>query len=213
LEPPSIYMEKFFLERRRLVERLATASSLDDVQDLVIRSSLLLSPMVATCGPAGPNVAPLMVTFLPRREHLPRAMEDLERIQREYWGQGPRVYQVAARFLLDYVYNPDVSDPLLLGSHLMTRGHTYTNIEATGMATLGILIPPDEAALELRVKAWIEEDGDYYKYINMVHDLMHVVPHGRRSHPWYPALIMRVDKIYDNSYQSLGKLVWERPGA
>lgn len=209
-EPPEIYMDLFFYARRRIVEKMLEAGRLEALENMIYKNAMLLSPMVATCGPAGPNVAPLMVTFLPREEWIGRALEELERIEREYWGAGHRVYPVAARFLLEYVYNPERSDPLLLGSHLMTRGHTYTNIEATGRATLGILIPPDEGALELRATAEIVEDGPVYRYINMVHDLMHAVPHGERSHPWYPAVVFRVDEIYDNSYQSLGKLVWRR---
>lgn len=210
VEAPELYMRMFFYERRRLAELLSRSGRLEEARELVVRNALLLSPMVATCGPAGPNVAPFMVTFLPRREHIERLLKELEHISREYWGQGARAYVAASRFLLENVYNPELVDPLMLGSHLMSRGHTYQNITATGKATLGVLLPPDEGALELRATVWIEEEGLYYRYINMLHDLMHVVPRGERSHPWYPAVIFRVDEVYDNSYHSLGKLVWRR---
>ncbi|MCE4625725.1 MAG: hypothetical protein F7C35_07695 [Desulfurococcales archaeon] len=207
---PSIYLEKFFYARRRLVEIMLSGKTPDEMEVEIIKASHLLSPMVATCGPAGPNVAPLMVTFLPREQYVGEAIEELRRIRSKYWGSGPKAYRAAAEFLLEYVYNLERADPLRLATHLMSKGHTYTNIEATGEATLGILFPPDEGALELRAKASIISQGPVYEYVNMVHDLMHAVPHGESSHPWYPAAVFEVYEIYDNSYQALGKLVYRR---
>ncbi len=205
---PEKYMKLYFYERRKIVEALLKAKSMDEISDLIYRNSLLLAPTVATCGPAGVNAAPFMVSFKVRDEFLQDAINEMKRILEEMHGAGWRAMTRAANFLLDYVYNPEKSDPLTLVSHLMSRGHTYKNIIETGEATISILIPPDKAAFELRTNATIIEEGPLYQYANMLHDLIHVAPEGRRSHPWYPAIIFRVREIYDNSYEILGKRIY-----
>jgi len=208
-EIPRLYMEEFYLARRRLVERMLSPS--ESLEEIFKLSGPLLAPMFATHGPAGLNIAPFMLSFSVRDELLGEAIAELERIRGEYWGKGHTVHAAAARFLLDWVYNPERANPLRLVSHLMTRGHTYTNVSATGEAAVGILIPPDRGALELRCKARIVEEGPLYRYTNLLHDLMHTVPRGRASHPWYPALVLDVYEIYDNSYESLGRKIYPAP--
>ena len=203
---PDIYMKEFYFVRRSLVEKML--SSTTDLEELFKFAGPLLAPMVATYGPAGINVAPFMLTFTVYEKYLAQAVEHLRKLNNELWGKGHVAYAAAAEFLLEWIYNPERSDPLVLSTHLMVKGHTFTNIKATRRATIGILIPPDRGALELRAEAEIYEEGPYYEFVNLLHDLMHVVPRGERSHPWYPALILRVKEIYDNSYQSLGKKIY-----
>ncbi len=205
---PRLYLDEFFLRRRYLVEKMLKAKSISELEHEIAANSTLLSPIVATCGPAGPNAAPFMVSFLVKEEYLEEAIEKMEHIASKYYGKPGPAYAAAARFLLDYVYNLEKAEPLKLVSHLMSRGHTYTNIVASGQATLAILIPPDRGALELRAEARIIDEGPIYRYTNLLHDLMHVVPHGERAHPWYPAILFSVKEIYDNSYQSLGKRIY-----
>ncbi len=205
---PRLYYEEFFLRRRSIVEKMLSVKSLDELETVIAINAPLLAPIVATCGPAGPNAAPFMVSFLVREGYLGEALKEMRRIEKEYYGKRGAAYQAAAEFLLNYVYSPERADPLVLVSHIMSKGHTYTNIAATGRATIAILIPPDRGALELRARAEIVEEGAIYEYANRLHDLMHVVPHGERAHPWYPALVFRVEEIYDNSYQALGKKIY-----
>ncbi len=202
------FLDDFFYARRRLVERLARTRNFDEVRCELIEAATLLSPMLATCGPAGPNVAPFMVTFMVRPQYLGEALEELRALEDRYWGRGPEALRAATEFLLEYVYNIEKADPLTLASHIMSRGHTWVNLKATGEASLGILLPPDRGAYELRVDVEIYDSGEIYEYVNRVHDLMHAVPEGRRSHPWYPAVIMHVREIYDNGYKALGKRIY-----
>jgi len=208
---PREYIEGFFLERRRLVEKLLGAGGLEGVAGEVVARATLLSPIVSTCGPAGPNAAPLMLSFLVKDEYLDEALGELRRIEGEYWGRGAEALRAAARFLLGYVYDPEKADPARLVTHLMVRGHTWRNVRATGEAAVGILFPPDRGALELRARAEIVEDGPVYEYVNRVHDLMHVVPWGRRSHEWFPALVLTVEEIYDNDFKRLGLRIYPPP--
>ncbi|MDK2383296.1 MAG: hypothetical protein QI199_00615 [Candidatus Korarchaeota archaeon] len=202
LEPlPARFVEDFFLPRRRFVEEAARGVFREEG---LVSLAYRLSPMVATCGPAGVNVAPFMVSFLVREEHLAGVVERLRR----FVEGGPRSMAEAAGLLLDTVYNPSIVDPLRLATHAMSRGHTWRNIEATGEASLGILVPPDKAAYELRARAWVVEEGPIYEYVNLVHDAVHVAPHGERSHPWFPAIVFEIREIYDNSYQALGRRIY-----
>jgi len=201
------FLKDFFYARRRIVEMLRHARP-EDIEGELVRAATLLSPILATCGPAGPNAAPFMVTFLLKEAYMSEALQELRRIESEYWGRGEEALKAAVDFLLEYVYNPQKADPLTLASHIMSRGHTWVNIKATGEAALAILLPPDRGAYELRVDAHIVEEGEIYEYVNRVHDLMHAIPRGERSHPWYPALVMKVKEIYDNSYQALGARIY-----
>jgi hypothetical protein len=204
------FMNDFFYARRRLVELMKNARP-EDLEPELVKAATLLSPIVATCGPAGPNAAPFMVTFLLKKEFLEEALEELRRIEAEYWGKREKALRAAVDFLLNYVYNIEKADPFTLAGHVMSRGHTWINVRATGEASLAILLPPDKGAYELRVEAVIVEEGEIYEYVNRVHDLMHAIPRGERSHPWYPALVMRVREIYDNSYQALGARIYPPP--
>ncbi len=201
LEPlPRSFVEDFFLPRRRFVER--AARGVFDEADL-ISLAYRLSPMVATCGPAGINVAPFMVSFVVREEYLEGTVGRLRR----FVEKGGSMAE-AAGLLLETVYNPDLIDPLRLATHAMSRGHTWRNIVATGEASLGILVPPDKAAYEVRARALVVEEGPIYEYVNLVHDVVHVAPRGERTHPWYPAIVFEIREIYDNSYQALGRRIY-----
>ncbi|MCE4622581.1 MAG: pyridoxamine 5'-phosphate oxidase family protein [Desulfurococcales archaeon] len=207
-EPPKEYIDLYFLERRRIVEALLKAKGMDEISDLIYKNSLLLAPTVATCGPAGVNAAPFMLSFMVKEEYLEEAVGKMKTIIDEMYGKGWRAMLEAAKFLLDYVYNLEKSDPLTLVSHLMSKGHTYRNLVDNGRATISILIPPDRGAFELRTRVEIVEDGLVYEYANLLHDMIHVAPEGERSHPWYPALVFHVEEIYDNSFQKLGVKIY-----
>ncbi len=205
---PDDFLDNTLRARRKLVEAILEKGMGPSIDCDLVRSSYLLSPMVATYGSAGLNIAPFMVSYLVKESCMAEALEKLMDIERKYWGKGFEAVKAGLSFVLDYVYNEDCVDPLAMVSHVMTKGHTWRNIIETGEATLGILIPPDVAAYEIRTTAQIVEQGSIYDYVNLVHDLMHVIPEGERSHPWYPAVVFRVREIYDNSYQKLGSRIY-----
>ncbi len=205
---PEKYLEDTLRYRMTLVEMMLEKGMDESLECELVRRSLLLSPIVATCGPAGPNAAPFMVSYLVKEEYLEEALEKMRDISKKYWGKPYQAISSAARFLLDYVYKEDKVDPSRMVSHVMSKGHTWINIASTGKATLAFMVPPDKAAYEVRTRASIVESGSIYEYTNMLHDLMHAVPHGERSHPWYPAILFEVEEIYDNSYKVLGKRIY-----
>jgi len=204
------YIENFVLPRRRLVELMLDEGGPRNIEVEILRVSNLLAPIIATCGPAGPNAAPFMVSFLVREEYLEDVIEELRMFRRKYWGAGHRARMEAAKLLLRTVYDESKIDPLRLVTHMMSKGHTWINVKATGEVTLAVLLPPDRGALEVRAKATIYEEGPIYEYTNLLHDLMHGVPEGETAHPWYPAMLMEVMEIYDNSYQKLGQKIYSR---
>ncbi|MET1101805.1 MAG: hypothetical protein ABWW69_04940 [Pyrodictiaceae archaeon] len=205
---PERFIKDFFEERARLVKEMLSRKGIEGLEVELLRAATLLAPMVATCGPAGPNVAPFMVTFLVKDDYLKDTIEEMKRIIVRYWGKKHEAFQATAEFLLRRIYNPSYIDLTRLVTHIMSKGHTWVNIKTTGKATLGILIPPDKGAYEVRARARIIEDGPIYKYTNLLHDLIHAMPHGERSHPWYPVILFEIEEIYDNSYQALGKRIY-----
>jgi hypothetical protein len=210
-EIPKIYIEEFFMARRKLIERLKEVGDPDALKDELAKNASLISPMVATYGPAGINVSPFMLTFFVKEEYLSTVLDGLRYFTERYWRKGERAFVEACELLLDTVYDLNVADPLRLVTHIMTKGDTWINLKATGEASIGILLPPDRGALELRARAYIFTEGPVYEYTNLVHDIIHVVPKGERSHPWYPAVLFEVEEIYDNSYQALGKRLYRSP--
>jgi len=61
---PHDFLDHTLRARRKLVEVILKKGMGPSVECELIRSSYLLSPMVATYGPAGLNVAPFMVSYI-----------------------------------------------------------------------------------------------------------------------------------------------------
>jgi hypothetical protein len=205
---PEKYLSDTLRARRELVKLLIEKGMSPDIECELIKTGYLLSPIVATCGPAGINAAPFMVSYLVQNECFDRALSELKSISKNYWGKRDEALRRGLEFILNYVYDEECSDPSRMVSHVMSKGHTWTNIIATKQATLAILIPPDKGAYEIRTTVEVYESGPIYEYVNLLHDLMHAIPQGERSHPWYPALVFKVNEIYDNSYQKLGEKIY-----
>jgi len=199
---PDRFVKDYYWYRRRFIEE-ALDKGFDEKR--ILEVAPLLAPMIASYGPAGLNIAPFMVSFVVKEQYLSEAITSFKRFVKN---PGPNPRKSALNLLLETVYNPDKVDLRLLATHLMSRGHTWINVSATSEVAIGILLPPDKGAYEIRAEAWIVEEGPLYEYVNLLHDIIHVTPHGERTHPWYPAMIMKIKEIYDNSYQALGKRIY-----
>ncbi len=199
---PERFVKDYYEYRRRLVIE-ALERGFDERR--LLEAAPLMAPMIASYGPAGINVAPFMVSFVVRDEFIEETISTFRSFL-ESPGEDPM--RGALQLLLKTVYDPKKVDLRLLSTHLMSRGHTWVNVESTGEVAIGILLPPDRGAYEIRARAWIVEEGPLYEYVNLLHDLIHAAPRGERSHPWYPALIMEIREIYDNSYQALGRKIY-----
>ncbi len=201
---PEQFVADIYLARKQFVEEVASGK-FNPMR--LIELSSRLSAMVATSGPAGINVSPFMVAFVPKAEFL---RETIEKIKAFVNSDEPANIQKGTKFVLENLYRDEILEPTKLITHLMNKGHTFENISANGRASLGFLIPPDKGAYEVRVKGTIYETGEFYEFANLSHDIIHVKAHGEREHPWFPALVMEIEEIYDNSYHKLGTKIYPR---
>ncbi len=199
---PEMFYNDIFLARKRFVENSARGN-FNPMQLLEISGRL--SAMLATSGPAGINVSPFMISFLPKKEKL---AEINHKIKEYMSAPGPKSMQMGTQFILDVLYDESILEPLKFITHMMNKGHTYQNVLDNGNLALGFIIPPDKGAYEVRAKGSIEEEGEYYEFANLAHDVIHVKPHDKAFHDWCPALIIDIIEIYDNSYKSLGKKLY-----
>ena len=150
------------------------------------------TPVVVTYGPARLNGSVRMVGLLPRSEYLE---EWARRVEYYAYEARPRGLREALMVLLDEVYVEDALDPLRLGGLEIAFKHTWTNIRATGRATLVFYTPPDES-YEARCSVEVHEEGAVKRYLNALHDLLHPSEHGKSD---YPAYVFKVEEVYDNS--------------
>ena len=199
---PEMFYNDIFLARKRFVENSARGN-FNPMQ--LLEMSGRLSAMLATSGPAGINVSPFMISFLPKKEKI---AEINHKIKEYMSAPGPKNMQMGTQFILDVLYDESILEPMTFVTHLMNKGHTYENVLDNGNMALGFIIPPDKGAYEVRAKGRIEEAGEYYDFANLAHDVIHVKPHEKPFHDWCPALIIEVTEIYDNSYKSLGKKIY-----
>lgn len=63
---PKKFVTDYFIKRRLLVKKLLNIKDIDAVRKIFAEQAPLLSPMVATEGPARLNNAPFMITFVPK---------------------------------------------------------------------------------------------------------------------------------------------------
>jgi hypothetical protein len=203
IQLPEVFHQDIYLARKEFVGN--TAKGIFNPAKLFELSNRL-SPMLATYGPAGCNISPFMISFVPYKEHL---AEINKKIREFIESPMPSTMQQGAQFLLEHLYKDEIIDHSRYITHLMNLGHTFENVKDNGNVSIGILIPPDKAAYEIRTKAEIFDTGDYYDFANLAHDIMHRKPHGEHEHhPWCPALVMSIQEIYDNSYKAISKKIF-----
>ncbi len=184
------FWKYFFQERKELLERMCKGSA---GMDVLMLGFTRATPVVITCGPAGPNGSVKMVGPVPKKRYI---LEYVEKAEKYAYGEilDPRK---AACLLYNEFYIDEKIDPTLIGGLEMGFNHTWENLKFSREATLLFYTPPT-TSYEVRtlVEIIVDDNNPYKRFLNAFHDIFHK-PHSGRSN--YPALLFRVKEIYDNS--------------
>jgi len=161
------------------------------------------TPVVITDGPAGLSGSVKMLGFIPKENLIDRVLKELRRILERKRSSG-----ISLASVMDIIYNENVIDFNKLGGLEMGFNHSWKNIRSNGRATLLFYTPP-VTSYEVRCSVKIHESGPLHKYLNLLHNLFHVVDRQRKSYPAYEFII---EEIYDQSAteNGFGRLIYKR---
>jgi len=194
---PERFLNYVFRDRVRLIEKMASGSASPDLLIQFTRHT----PAVITCGPAGVNGSIKGIGFVHKPEYLSSTLSILrEELKRPF---DPRR---ALSILRNVVYVEEKVDFRYLSSLELARRHTWANVRDRPEATLLFFTPP-ETSFEVRCRVSIHESGEYWEFVNAVHDLFHRPPRGR---DWSrtPAYLFEIVEIYDNSPSRMGERIY-----
>jgi len=198
---PDEFIEFIFRERRRLLEKAVAGKARRE--DFLI-GFLRHTPAVVSYGPAGLNASIKGIGFVVKDEYLKETIDFLMS-QRDKVLKKP---MEAMRILLEYFYVEEKIDFTKLSTIELARRHTWTNLNVNSEATLLFYVPPSKT-YEVRCKATIHMDDEYWKLANLVHDLYHVYPYGReRDWRKTPVYVFHIKEIYDNNPAKMGEKIY-----
>ncbi len=197
---PQEFIEYVFRKRLEAVRKMVRGELSDSQLYLEFTRT---SPAVITYGPAGLSGSIKMIGFLPKEDRILDALKDVKEVLRLKKKEGLRE---AMNKLLDVIYREDIINFRKLGGLEMGFKHSWSNIKATGKATLLFFTPP-VTSYEVRCDVRIHEDGPIHEYLNLLHDLFHVVEGSRSSYPAYEFVIK---EIIDQSAtkEGFGKVIF-----
>lgn len=200
---PEDFIRYVFHERLETVRSMVSGKLADKEIYLAFTRT---SPVVITDGPAGLSGSVKMVGFIPRKEYLDSALEELRTIRGKSAGEGFR--GVIDEFL-KVAYNEEWIDFTALGGLELAMRHSWVNIRETRRATLLFYTPPT-TSYEVRCSVEIHERGPVWEYLNLMHDIFHRVPGEPPGR--HPAYVFRFEEVYDNSAtrDGFGRLIWRR---
>ncbi len=200
-EIPQEFIHYVFVKRREAVEKMVNGELSD--KEVFIEFTRA-TPVVITTGSAGLSGSVKMLGFIPRREYIRKLVGVLEEAAQKKRG-GEAVNTV--NLILDEVYREEIIDFNKLGGLEMGFNHSWTNIKENGVATLLFYTPP-ETSYEVRCEVKIYEEGELFKYLNLLHDLFHIVDRSRSNYPAYEFIIK---EIYDQSAteEGFGRLIYK----
>ncbi|MCD6324434.1 MAG: hypothetical protein J7L55_04940 [Desulfurococcales archaeon] len=161
------------------------------------------SPAVITDGPAGLSGSIKMIGFLPKEEFMDEVINEVRELIASKSKLGMR--EVMSR-LVGVIYREELLDFSRFGGLEMGFKHSWSNIKATGKATLLFFTPP-VTSYEVRCDVRIHEGGKIHEYLNLIHDVFHIVGGSRSSYPAYEFIIK---EIYDQSAtdEGFGRLIF-----
>ncbi len=200
---PENFIRYIFYERLDSVRSMVSGRLSDKEIYLAFTRT---SPVVITHGPAGLSGSVKMVGFIPRKEYLEKALEELRRIRENSVDRG---FRGIINDFLRVAYNEEWIDFTALGGLELAMRHSWVNIRETHKATLLFFTPPI-VSYEVRCSVEIHEDGPVWEYLNLLHDIFHRVPGEPPGK--HPAYVFRFEEIYDNSAtnEGFGRLIWRR---
>ena len=191
---PEEFVEYIYVKRLEAVKKMASGQMNEKE---ILFEFTRASPVVVTDGPAGLSGSVKMVGFVPKDEYL---SEFLQRVRRLIGAPRSEIVRNLA-----YFYSREKLDLSLLGGLEMAFKHSWTNIRATGKATLVFFTPP-VSSFEVRCDVEIHEEDDICEYLNMMHNIYH----GPRGDRIYPTYIFKIREIYDQSAtdKGFGRLIY-----
>lgn len=198
---PEDFIRYIYHERLNIVRSMASGKLIDKEIYLAFTRT---SPVVITHGSAGLSGSVKMVGFIPRKEYLNKALEELRRIRENSASKG---FKAVVNDFLEVAYNEEWIDFTALGGLELAKRHSWVNIKETRKATLLFFTPPT-VSYEVRCSVEIHENGQMWEYLNLLHDIFHRAP--REPLGKHPAYVFRFEEIYDNSAtrEGFGRLIW-----
>jgi len=198
---PQEFIDYVFTKRKKAVEKMIKGELGD--KDIFLEFTRA-TPVVITWGPAGLSGSVKMLGFIPKEEKLKPILTTLrEATKKKEKGKPINTMNL----ILKEIYNEEVIDFNRLGGLEMGFNHSWTNIRSNGKATLLFYTPPI-TSYEVRCEVRIHEKGELFEYLNILHDLFHIVDRSRSNYPAYEFIIK---EIYDQSAteEGFGKLVYK----
>jgi len=198
---PEEFINYLYVKRREAVEKMINGELSD--KDIFIEFTRA-TPAVITSGPAGLSGSIKMLGFIPRKEFI---KDILEKLRAALKGEGMNKVSNPARLILKEVYRREIIDFSRLGGLEMGFNHSWNNIRMNGKATLLFYTPPINS-YEVRCEVRIHMNDELHEYLNILHNLFHVVDRSRSDYPAYEFIIK---EIYDQSAREggFGRLIYK----
>ena len=194
MQIPDDFVEYAFRVRRKTIEKVLSGE--------VEKEEFFLgftrhTPAVISYGPAGVNGSIKGVGFVHKRRYLEDTIEELK-------GFSAEDTKEALQFLIKRIYVEDKVDFTRLSTLEIARKHSWINFGQNPQASILFYTPPSKS-YEVRAEVEIHEQGLYWEYVNLVHDVYHMVKEEKeRDRKKTPAYIFIITEIYNNSPEKMG---------
>lgn len=197
---PDGFLEYVFRERRRAIEKVLFGG--------IKREEFFLeftrhTPAIISYGPAGVNGAIKGIGFVHKEEYLENTINKLRRFS-------AKDTKEALQFLLKWVYVEDKIDFTKLATLEIAKKHSWMNFSQNPEASILFYTPPSKS-YEVRAEVEIHKEGLHCEFVNLVHDVYHLVGKGKgRDRKNLPAYVFLIREIYNNSPEKMGIKIYEQ---
>lgn len=167
------------------------------------------SPVMATCGKKGMNLACKGVGLVIKQEFLEEfTQQNEELVKRALKGGWKKTLEERLDRLVNFYANPELIDKSCLGTIEMYGTKTYSNIQKKNPKALlmyndfnmqkGIISYQLDCVVELQ-----DAKNLFYNYIKSMHDLFHMPS----NKDYFCAYKFRIKAVYDKSPRGGGKRI------